>query len=92
MIDQENFSKDLREKIASDLKILDSNVRSTVMTIFMIFLPIFSLQEKKSLLTLSFHFFPIKKAFEKAFEHFQKSVFFAMYLMHSYLNSKFLKL
>ena len=56
MIDQENFSKDLREKIASDLKILDSNVRSTVMTIFMIFLPIFSLQEKKSLLTLSFHF------------------------------------
>ena len=76
MIDQENFSKDLREKIASDLKILDSNVRSTVMTIFMIFLPIFSLQEKKSLLTLSFHFLPIKKAFEKAFEHFQKSVFF----------------
>ena len=34
MTDQENLSKDLREKIASNLKILDSNVHSSVMTIY----------------------------------------------------------
>ena len=34
MIDQENFSKEVREKIASNFKIKDSNVHSSVMTIY----------------------------------------------------------
>ena len=63
------FSKDWRENIASNFKILDSNVHSSVLTVYWYFYHFF-LPETKTLYQYCPATFPDKKAFEKAFEHF----------------------
>ena len=84
------FSKDLSRKIASNFKIVDSNVHSSVMTIYRYFYQFFLPNTKTIYQYCLVTSFQLKKNREKALKRFQKSIF-PICLMHSYLNCKFQK-